>query len=42
MNRSALIKNWLEFPEPVLIPVEPQIKPETIIQPLSVPQILPL
>ena len=38
---NTVINNWIELPEPVLIPLEPQPKQETIIQPLLVPQILP-
>lgn len=39
---TNVIKNWLEFPEPVLIPLVLEPIPETTLQPLSVPQILPL
>ncbi|MDX2086050.1 MAG: hypothetical protein SFZ03_11765 [Candidatus Melainabacteria bacterium] len=39
---TNVIKNWIEFPEPVVIPVKPEPKPEATLQPLLVPQILPL
>lgn len=42
MNRSALIKNWIEFPEPVLIPIYPVPQPALELKPLTVPLILPL
>jgi hypothetical protein len=39
---TNIIKNWIEFPDPVLIPVEPEAKPKATLQPLLVPLILPL
>jgi hypothetical protein len=38
---NPVIKNWIELPEPVLISLEPEFNPEAILQPLSMPQILP-
>lgn len=39
---NNLIKNWIEFPEPVLIPIYPDPHPAPKLKPLTVPLILPL